>query len=52
LPKPHHRISLWSPHTTMDGSPTLLTLNTIQTQHHKDGKTYTMTQDSTANQYY
>jgi hypothetical protein len=52
LPKPHHRISLWSPHTTMDGRPTLLTLNTIQTQHHKDGKTYTMTQDSTANQYY
>jgi hypothetical protein len=36
----------------MDGRPTLSTLNTSQTQHHKDGNTYTMTQDGKAKQYY
>jgi hypothetical protein len=39
--KPQHRISPRSPHIMADGRPTLLTLNTSQTQHHKDGKTCT-----------
>jgi hypothetical protein len=37
--KPQHRISPRSPHITTDGRPTLSTLNTSQSQHHKDGKT-------------
>jgi hypothetical protein len=37
--KPHHWTSPWSPHIRTDGRPTLSTLNTSQTQHHKDGKT-------------
>jgi hypothetical protein len=41
LLKPHHRISPWSPHITIDGRSTLSTLNTSQTQHYKDGKTCT-----------
>jgi hypothetical protein len=45
LLKPQHRTSPWSPHITTDGRSTLLTLNTSQTEHHKDGKTCTMTQD-------
>jgi hypothetical protein len=52
LHKPQHRISLRSPHVTTDGRPTLSTLNTSQTQHHKDGKTCTMTQDCRAKHYY
>jgi hypothetical protein len=44
LLKPQHRISSRSPHITTDGRPTLSTLNTSQTQHHKDGKTCTTTQ--------
>jgi hypothetical protein len=52
LLKPQHRISPRSPHITTDGRPTLSTLNTSQTQHHKDGKTCTMTQDCKAKQYY
>jgi hypothetical protein len=36
----------------IDGRPTLSTLNTSQTQHHKDGKICTMTQDYRAKQYY
>jgi hypothetical protein len=39
LLKPHHRILPRSPHITTDGRPTLSTLNTSQTQYHKDGKT-------------
>jgi hypothetical protein len=35
-----------------DGRPTLSTLNTSQTQHHKDGKTYTTPQDCRAKHYY
>jgi hypothetical protein len=50
--KPQHWISPRSPHITTDGRPTLSTLNTSQTQHHKDGKTCTMTQDCRAKQYY
>jgi hypothetical protein len=34
-----------------DGRPTL-SINTSQTQHHKDGKTYTMTQDYRAKHYH
>jgi hypothetical protein len=41
LLKPQHRISPRSPHITTDGRLTLSTLNTSQTQHHKDGKTCT-----------
>jgi hypothetical protein len=41
LLKPQHRTSPRSPHITTDGRPTLSTLNTSQTQHHKDGKTCT-----------
>jgi hypothetical protein len=52
LLKPYHRISPRSPHITTDGRPTLSTLNTSQTQQHKDGKTYTTTQDYRAKQYY
>jgi hypothetical protein len=52
LLKPQHRTSPWSPHITMDGRPTLSTLNTSQTQHHKDGKTCMMTQDCRFKQYY
>jgi hypothetical protein len=37
--KPRHRSSPWSTHITTDGRPTLSTLNTSQTQHHKDGTT-------------
>jgi hypothetical protein len=51
LLKPQHRTSPWSPHITTDGRQTLSTLNTSQT-HHKDGKTYTMTQYYRAKQYY
>jgi hypothetical protein len=40
------------PHITTDGRPTLSTLNTSQTQHHKDRKTGTMTQDCRAKHYY
>jgi hypothetical protein len=43
LLKPQHRISSRSPHITTDGRPTLSTLNTSQTQHHKDRKTCMMT---------
>jgi hypothetical protein len=50
--KPHHRTSPRSPHITTDGRPTLSTLNRSQTQHHKDGKTCTMTQDYRAKNYY
>jgi hypothetical protein len=52
LLKPQHRISPWSPHITIDGRPTLSTLNTSQTQHHKDGKTCTMNQHCKAKQCY
>jgi hypothetical protein len=52
LLKPHHRNSPRSPHITTDGRPTLSTLNTSQTQHDKDGKTCTLTQDYRAKQYY
>jgi hypothetical protein len=52
LLKRQHRTSPRSPHIRTDGRPTLLTLNTIQTQHHKDGKTYTKAQDCRAKQYY
>jgi hypothetical protein len=52
LLKPQHRISPWSPHITTDGRPTLSILNASQTQHHKNGKTYTMTQDCRAKQYW
>jgi hypothetical protein len=52
LLKPQHRISRRSPHITIDGRPTLSTLNTSQTQHHKDGKTCTMTQRCRAKQCY
>jgi hypothetical protein len=52
LLKSQHRTSPRSPHITTDGRPTLSTLNTSQTQHHKDGKTCTMTQDCMAKQYY
>jgi hypothetical protein len=44
LLKPQHWISPWLPHIMIDGRPTLSTLNTSQTQHHKDVKTCTMTQ--------
>jgi hypothetical protein len=37
--KPQYRISQRSPHITIDERPTLSTLNTSQTQHHRDGKT-------------
>jgi hypothetical protein len=52
LLKPHHQTSPLSPHITTDGRPTLSTLKTSQTQHHKDGKTCTMTQDCRAKQCY
>jgi hypothetical protein len=52
LLKPQHRASPQSPHITTDGRPTLSTLNISQTQHHKHGKTCTMTQDCRAKQYY
>jgi hypothetical protein len=52
LLKPHHRTSPWSPHIMTDGRPTISTLNISQTQHHKDGKTCTMTQDCRAKQHY
>jgi hypothetical protein len=52
LLKPQHRTSPWSPHIMIDGRPTLSTLNTSWTQHHKDGKTYTITQDCRAKHYY
>jgi hypothetical protein len=41
LLNPQHRISPRSPHIMTDGRPTLSTLNTSQTEHHKDGKTCT-----------
>jgi hypothetical protein len=41
LLKPQHRISPRPPHITTDGRPSLSTLNTSQTKHHKDGKTCT-----------
>jgi hypothetical protein len=37
--KPQHRISPRSHHIRTDGRPTLSTLHTSQTQHHKDEKT-------------
>jgi hypothetical protein len=43
--KPQHRTSPWSSHIMTDGRSILSTLNTSQTQHHKDGKTCMMTQD-------
>jgi hypothetical protein len=52
LLKPQHQISPRSPHITADGIPTLSTLNTSQTQYHKDGKTCTMTQGWRAKHYY
>jgi hypothetical protein len=52
LLKWQHRTSPRSPHITTDGRPTLSTLNTSQTQHHKDRKTCMMTQDCRAKQYY
>jgi hypothetical protein len=52
LLKPQHRISPRSPHITTDGRPTLSILHTSQTQHHKDWKTCTTTQDCRAKQYY
>jgi hypothetical protein len=52
LLKPQHRTSPRSPRITTDGRPTLSTLNKSQTQHRKDGKTCTMTQDYRAKQYY
>jgi hypothetical protein len=52
LLKPQHRISPRSPHITTDGRPTLSTLHTSETQHHKDGETCTMTQDCRAKHYY
>jgi hypothetical protein len=51
LVKPQHRTSPRSPHITMDGRPTLSTLNMSQTQHHK-GKTCMTTQDYMAKQHY
>jgi hypothetical protein len=50
--KPQHRVSPWSPHITTNGRPPLSTLNTSQTQHHKYGKTCTMTQDCRAKHSY
>jgi hypothetical protein len=52
LLKSLHQISPWPPHITTDGRPTLSTLHTSQTQHHKDGKTCTTSQDYRAKQYY
>jgi hypothetical protein len=52
LLKQRHQTSPRSPHTTTDGRLTLSTLSTSQTQHRKDGKTYMMTQDCRAKQYY
>jgi hypothetical protein len=52
LIKPQHRTSPRSPDITIDRRPTLSTLNTGQTQYHKDGKTCMMTQDCRAKQYY
>jgi hypothetical protein len=52
LLKPQHRTSPRSPHITTNGRPTLSTLNINQTQHHKDGKTCTTTQDCRAKQCY
>jgi hypothetical protein len=51
LLKPQHRTSSRSLHITMDGRPTLLAVNTSQTQHHKDENTCTTTQDCRAKQY-
>jgi hypothetical protein len=52
LLKAQHQTTPQSPHITTDGRPTLLTLNTSQTQYHKDEKTCIMTQDCSAKQYY
>jgi hypothetical protein len=52
LLKPQHRTSPWSPHIMMDGRLTLSTLNTSQTQHHKDEKTCIIIQDYMTKQYY
>jgi hypothetical protein len=52
LLKPQHQISPRSPHIMIDGRPTLSTLNTSQTQYHKDEKTCTMTQDCRVKHYY
>jgi hypothetical protein len=49
LLKAQHRTTPRSPLIMIDGRPTL---DTSQTQHHKDGKTCTMTQDCKAKQYY
>jgi hypothetical protein len=48
LLKPQHQTSPRSLHNTMDGRPTLSTLNRSQTQYYEDGKTCTMTQDCRA----
>jgi hypothetical protein len=50
--KPQHQVWPRSPHITTDGRPTLSTLNTSQTQHHKDRKTCMTTQDCRAKPYY
>jgi hypothetical protein len=50
--KPQHQISPRPPHITIDGRPTLSTLNTSQTQYHKDEKTCMTTQNCRAKQYY
>jgi hypothetical protein len=50
--KPQHWISPQSPHITIDGRPTLSTIHISQTQHHKDEKTCTTTQDCRAKHYY
>jgi hypothetical protein len=52
LLKPQYRISPRSPHITIDERSTLSTLNTSQSQYHKDGKTCTTIQDCRAKQYY
>jgi hypothetical protein len=52
LLKPQHWTSARSPHITTDGRPTLSTVNTSQTQYHKDGKTCATTQECRAKQYY
>jgi hypothetical protein len=52
LLKPQYQTSPWSSLIMMDGRQTLSTLNTSQTQHHKDEKMCMMTQDIRAKQYY
>jgi hypothetical protein len=52
LLKLQHWISPRSPHIITDRRPTCSTLNTSQTQYHKDENTCTMTQDCRAKHYY